>query len=154
MTSLPPARLRSAARRLRTHTFSALVDHPNYRLYWCGALTSNVGTWTQMVAQGWLVYDLTGSTFYLGLVGFATAIPNLFLSLVGGVLADRFERRRLMIFTQTGAMLTAFLLAYLTISGIVTVWHILTIAFVAGIVNAFNTPVRQTIISDLVPRDA
>ncbi len=141
-------------RRLRTHTFSAIVDHPNYRLYWSGALASNIGTWTQMVAQGWLVYDLTGSTFYLGLVGFATAVPNLFLSLLGGVLADRFERRRLMIFTQTGAMITAFLLAYLTISGIVTVWHIVAIAFVAGIVNALNTPVRQSIISDLVPKEA
>src|SRR5512138_2057069 len=115
-------RVRSAAGRLRTHTFSALVDYPNYRLYWLGALASNVGTWTQMVAQGWLVYDLTGSTFYLGLVGFATAIPSLFLSLVGGVLADRFERRRLMVLTQAGAMTTAFLLAYLTISGQVTVW--------------------------------
>lgn len=145
---------RAAAVRLRTHTFSALVDYPNYRLYWLGALASNVGTWTQMVAQGWLVYDLTGSTFYLGLVGFATAIPSLFLSLVGGVLADRFERRRLMIFTQAGAMITALLLAYLTISGQVTVWHILAIAFIAGVVNALNVPIRQTIISDLVPRDA
>src|SRR5512133_2508214 len=141
MNSRGPGRLRSGAHRLRTHTFSALVDHPNYRLDWSGALASNIGTWTQMVAQGWLVYDLTGSTFYLGLVGFATAIPNLFLALVGGVLADRFERRRLMIFTQSGAMAMAFLLAYLTITGMVTVWHILAVAFVSGIVNAFNTPV-------------
>ncbi|MDA8217051.1 MAG: MFS transporter, partial [Dehalococcoidales bacterium] len=154
MSSRQAGRIRSTASRLRTHTFSALVDHPNYRLYWLGALASNVGTWTQMVAQGWLVYDLTGSTFYLGLVGFATAIPSLFLSLVGGVLADRFERRRLMVYTQAGAMTTAFLLAYLAISGQVTVWHILAIAFVAGIVNALNVPIRQTIISDLVPRDA
>ncbi len=144
---------RSLAGRLRTHTFSALIRHPNYRLYWSGALTSNVGTWTQMVAQGWLVYDLTGSTFYLGLVGFATAVPNLFLSLLGGVLADRFERRRLMIFTQISAMVLAFLLAYLTIAGLVTVWHIVAVAFLAGIVNALNTPIRQTIISDLVPRE-
>ena len=107
-----------------------------------------------MVAQGWLVYDLTGSAFYLGLVGFATAIPSLFLALVGGVLADRFERRRLMIITQTGAMSLAFLLAFLTLTGAVTVWHIMAIAFVAGVVNALNTPVRQTIISDLVPREA
>lgn len=148
------AGVRSGAVRLRRSTFSSIADYPNYRLYWFGALASNIGTWTQMVAQGWLVYDLTGSTFYLGLVGFATAVPNLFLALVGGVLADRFERRRLMIFTQTGAMIMAFLLAYLTLAGIVTVWHILAIAFVAGIVNAFNTPVRQTIISDLVPREA
>jgi MFS family permease len=145
-------RLSAITNRLQTHTFGPLIRYPNYRLYWSGALASNVGTWTQLVAQGWLVYDLTGSTFYLGLVGFATAIPNLFLALVGGVLADRFERRKLMIFTQTGAMVMAFVLTYLTLAGIVTVWHIIAIAFLAGIVNALNTPVRQTIISDLVPK--
>ena len=126
---------RGATRRLRATTFSALVQHPNYRLYWLGALTSNIGTWVQMVAQGWLVYELTGSAFYLGAVGFATAIPSLFLALVGGVLADRFERRRLMLVTQTGAMLLSFLLAILTLTGLVTVWHIMAIAFAAGVRN-------------------
>jgi MFS family permease len=87
---------RFAVGRLQNQTFAAL-RHPNYRLYWFGALASNIGTWIQMVAQGWLVYELTGSAFYLGVVGFATAIPTLFLSLFGGVLADRFERRRLMV---------------------------------------------------------
>ncbi len=143
----------SAAARLRERTFSTLFKHPNYRLYWFGAFASNIGTWTQMVAQGWLVYELTGSPFYLGIVGFATAIPNLFLSLVGGVLADRFERRRLMIVTQSLAMSLAFLLAFLTITETITVWHIVAIAFAAGIVNAIHTPIRQTIVSDLVPRE-
>ncbi|MDO8671490.1 MAG: MFS transporter [Dehalococcoidia bacterium] len=139
--------------RLRTHTFSALFKHPNFRLYWFGALASNIGTWIQMVAQSWLVYDLTGSTLFLGLVGFATAIPSLFLALFGGVLADRFERRRLMMATQTGSMLLAFVLASLTLTGITTVWHIMVIAFLNGAVNALNTPVRQTIISDLVSKE-
>jgi MFS family permease len=148
-----PALARSLVDRLRTRTFSALVKYPNYRLYWFGALASNVGTWTQMVAQGWLVYQLTGSAFYLGMVGFASAIPTLFLSLFGGVLADRFERRRLMVGTQTGSMILAFILAALTLLGHITVWHIMTIAFLNGIVNSLNAPVRQTIISDLVAKE-
>jgi MFS family permease len=138
---------------LRTHTFASLSRHPNYRLYWFGALGSNIGTWVQMVAQGWLVYQLTGSALYLGAVGFASSIPTLFLSLFGGVLADRFERRRLMIFTQTGSMILAFVLAYLTVTGVVAVWHVATIAFLNGVVNSLNAPVRQTIISDLVTKE-
>ena len=114
----------AALEHLRTHTFASLYRHPNYRLYWFGALGSNIGTWVQMVAQGWLVYQLTGSALYLGAVGFASSIPTLFLSLFGGVLADRFERRRLMIFTQTASMLLAFALSYLTIAGLVVVWHV------------------------------
>ena len=137
---------------LQNRTFYSLRLYPNFRLYWLGALTSNMGTWIQMVAQGWLVYDLTGSPLYLGIVSFASALPNLFLSLLGGVFADRFERRRLMVGTQTATMSLAFLLAYLTLAHIVTVWHIIVIAFVNGIVFSLNTPVRQTIISDLVPR--
>jgi MFS family permease len=106
-----------------------------------------------MVAQGWLVYQLTGSAFFLGAVGFATAIPTLFLSLFGGVLADRFERRRLMVGTQTGSMLLAFALSYLTLAGHVTVWQIMVISFLNGIVNSLNAPVRQSIVSDLVPKE-
>jgi MFS family permease len=144
---------RSVLSRLGTRTFSSLVKHPNYRLYWFGALASNIGTWMQMVAQGWLVYQLTGSELFLGVVGFASAIPTLFLSLFGGVLADRFERRRLMLGTQTAAMVLAFTLAALTLLGQVTVWHIVVIAFLGGVVNSLNAPVRQTIISDLVSRE-
>jgi MFS family permease len=136
----------------RFATFSSLQNNPNFRLYWIGACLSNVGTWMQMVAQGWLVYELTGSPFLLGAVSFAGSIPILFLGLFGGVLADRFERRRLMVWTQTGMMLLAFLLAFLTLRHAVTVWHIMAIAFLNGVVNAFNAPVRQSIIADLVPR--
>jgi MFS family permease len=140
-------------RRLaRVETFRSLREHPNFRLYWCGALTSNVGTWMQTVAQGWLVYQLTGSTFMLGVVGFAQSLPFLLFALYGGVLADRLERRRLMVWTQSGMMVLAFLLAFLTLTGLVAVWHVLVIVFLNGIVNAFNTPVRQSIVSDLVPR--
>ncbi len=106
-----------------------------------------------MVAQSWLVYQLTGSALLLGVVSFIQAIPAVFLSLVGGVLADQVERRRLMIVTQTGSMVLAFLLAALTLLHVVQVWHIMVIAFLAGLVTALNTPVRQGIVSDLVPRE-
>lgn len=139
-------------RRRRLDTFGALQRNPNFRLYWTGALLSNIGTWMQTLAQSWLVYQLTGSALLLGLVSFVQAIPSLFLSLLGGVLADRVERRALMLVTQTASMLLAFLLAGLTLTGHVTVPDIMVIAFLAGLVNAINTPVRQGIISDLVPR--
>ncbi|HEV2122475.1 MAG TPA: MFS transporter, partial [Chloroflexota bacterium] len=138
--------------RRRLDTFGALRRHPNFRLYWTGALLSNVGTWMQTLAQNWLVYELTGSALLLGTVAFLQGLPSLFLSLVGGVLADRIERRRLMLTTQVAQMLLAFLLAGLTLAGVVRVEHIMVIAFLSGLVNAVNTPVRQGIISDLVPR--
>src|SRR3989442_48628 len=134
-------------------TFSSLRRNANFRLYWTGSFVSNFGTWMQSVAQGYLVYQLTGSTFMLGMVGFAQSVPFLFFALFGGVLADRFERRRLMVVTQSALMLLAFLLAYLTLSGRVTVWMVLAIALANGVVNAFNVPVRQSIISDLVARE-
>src|SRR5688572_26801304 len=139
-------------RRPRVDTFGALRRHPNFRLYWTGALCSNIGTWMQTLAQSWLVYDLTGSALLLGVVNFVQGVPALFLSLVGGVLADRIERRTLMLATQATNMVLAFLLAGLTLTGLVRVEHIMAIAFLSGLVNAINTPVRQGIISDLVPK--
>ena len=106
----------------------------------------------QTLAQSWLVYELTGSAFLLGTVSFLQGLPSLFLALVGGVLADRVERRRLMLVTQVAQMLLAVLLAGLTLTGVVRVEQIMVIAFLSGLVNAINTPVRQGIISDLVPR--
>ncbi len=138
---------------VRTDTFRSLRNHPNFRLYWIGAGLSNIGTWMQMVAQGWLVYQLTSSPFLLGLVSFVGSIPVLVLSLYGGVLADRVERRRLMMVTQTGMMVLAFVLAGLTFAGVVTVWHIMVIAFLNGCVNAINAPVRASLVADLVPRE-
>src|SRR5918912_670902 len=104
-----------------------------------------VGAWMQTLAQSWLVYHLTGSALLLGAVNFVQGVPALFLSLVGGVLADRIERRRLMLVTQAAQMLLAFLLAGVTLAGVVRVEHIMIIAFLAGLVNAVNTPVRQGI---------
>src|SRR3954462_319230 len=143
----------AAITRRRLDTFGALRRHPNFRLYWGGALCSNVGTWMQTLAQSWLVYQLTGSALLLGAVNFLQGIPALFLALVGGVLADRIERRRLMLVTQTAQLLLAFLLGALTLAGVVRVEHIMIIPFLNCLVNAINTPVRQGIVSDLVPRD-
>jgi MFS family permease len=134
-------------------TFASLRKHPNFRRYWAGALISNIGTWTQTVAQGWLVYQLTGSAAMLGVLGFAQSAPFLIFALYGGVLADRFERRRLMVWTQSGMMVVAFVLAFITLAGIATVWHVLALVLMNGVVNAFNTPVRQSIVSDLVPKE-
>jgi MFS family permease len=141
-------------RRLRTlETFRALRNNPNYRRYWLGQLTSNMGTWVQTVAQGWLVYQLTSSPFMLGVVGFVQMAPVFLFSLYGGVMADRIERRRLMVWTQTGMMICAFALAMLTLGGVVTIEHVLLFAFLSGSINAFNTPVRQSIVSDLVRKE-
>src|ERR687885_2030918 len=104
----------AAVARPRLDTFGALRRHPNFRLYWAGALCSNIGTWMQTLAQSWLVYQLTGSALLLGTVTFLQGVPALFLSLLGGVLADRVERRALMLVTQMAQMLLAFLLGGLT----------------------------------------
>src|SRR5579884_405363 len=148
-----PAKPPLGQRLRKLDTFRSLQNNPNYRLYWYGALTSNVGTWMQQVAQGWLVYELTGSALMLGTVSFATSIPTLFLSLFGGVLADRFERRKLMVWTQSASMILAFILSFLTLKGAETITHIIILSFLNGVANAFNAPVRQSIVSDLVKKE-
>jgi len=130
-------------------TFSAL-RHRNYRLYFFGQLISLVGTWMQSIAQAWLVYQLTGSPLYLGIVSFASAIPTLTLSLGAGVLVDRVPKRGLLIVTQTAAMLLAFLLAADVFSGRVEPWHIVVLSFLLGSVNSFDAPARQAFVVEMV----
>ena len=144
---------RIAAGIVRLDTFGALRRHPNFRRFWTGAAVSNVGNWMQVLGQGWLVYQLTGSALLLGTVAFLQGLPVLVLSLVGGVLADRIVRRTLMVATQAAEMVLAFALAGLTLTGVVRVEHVLVIALLSGLVGAINQPVRQGIISDLVPRE-
>ncbi len=134
-----------------SRTFSSL-RHRNYLLLWIGTLVSQSGDWMDQLALNWLVLDLTGSPLYLGLVSLCRAIPILLFTLIGGVAADRLERRRLMMITQSFAMILAFLLAALMSLGLLQVWHILIIAALRGTMMSFNLPARQTIISDLVPR--
>ncbi|MGQ0571200.1 MAG: MFS transporter [Armatimonadota bacterium] len=136
----------------RSQTFAAL-RHPNYRLWFRGQMVSLFGTWMQTTAQGFLVYELTRSPAYLGYVGFAAGAPSWFLTLYGGVVADRVPRRTLLIITQTSMMLLAFLLAGLTFLGLIRPWHIVVLALCLGIANAFDSPARQAFAAELVHRE-
>lgn len=133
-------------------TFSAL-RHRNYRLWFMGQIVMLVGAWMQSTAQGYLVYELTGSTAYLGVVSFAGGVPSWLFTLYGGVIADRFSRRNLMMITQGANMLLALILAALVFSGAVQPWMIVGLAFLLGTSNAFEGPVRQSFLSELVERE-
>jgi len=129
----------------------AALQHRNFVLLWSGLIVSNVGTWMQNVAQGWLVLQLTNSPLWLGLLGLSFALPMIVLPLIGGAVTDRVHRVRLLYFTQTGLMLNAFALALLTWLGVVNVWHILTTSFIGAALLAFDNPARQALLPELVP---
>lgn len=128
----------------------AAFTYRDFRVLWFGAFTSTVGTWMQKVAQSWLVFDLTKSSFFLGLDDFLGQLPILLLTLLGGVIADRHDRRRLLLGSQYVQMATAFTLAALILFGQVHVWHILTLSFIAGMAQAFGGPAYQSLIPTLV----
>ncbi|HEY3309370.1 MAG TPA: MFS transporter [Desulfuromonadaceae bacterium] len=134
---------------LLRHLLRALRSR-NYRLFVAGQSVSLVGTWMQQVAMSWLVYRLTGSAMLLGAVGFISQIPTIFISPVAGVLADRWDRRRLLIATQALAMFQAAFLAILVLTGLVQVWQIMLLSLVLGIVNAIDIPIRQSFVVDMV----
>jgi MFS family permease len=125
----------------------------NFRLFWTGNFLSNVGTWMQNVAQGWLVLTLTNSSFWLGVVGFAGSIPFLIFTLFGGVVADRVNKRRLLLVTQTVMMVLAFLLAAMTYFKLLNVWGVAAIAFANGVAMAMNAPSYQAMVPKLVERE-
>lgn len=131
------------------HLLRALGQR-NFRIYFIGQSASLVGTWMQQIALAWLVYRLSGSPFMLGLATFTGNIPILFLAPFGGVWADRFDRRRAMMLTQALSLLQAAVLAGLTFAGHVEVWHLLLAAAFLGIVNAFDTPLRQAFLLEMV----
>ncbi|HTX90595.1 MAG TPA: MFS transporter [Anaerolineales bacterium] len=133
-------------------TFAAL-RHYNYRLWFIGQVVSLVGTWMQSTAQGYLIYQITGSPAYLGLVGFVGGAPSLIFTLFGGVIADRLPRRKMLVITQTSMMILAFILAALTFMGLVLPWHIIVLAFLLGVANAFDAPARTSFILELVSRE-
>jgi MFS family permease len=133
-------------------TFAAL-RYRNYRLWFQGQLVSLFGTWMQATAQGFLIYELTRSPRYLGFVGFAAGVPMWAFTLYGGVVADRFPRRSLMLVTQTVMMILAFVLAALTFLHLVQPWHVILLALLLGIANAFDAPARQAFVSEMVPRE-
>ena len=135
-----------------TQPFRAL-RHRNFRLFFSGQLISLVGTWMQTVAQSWLIYRLTHSALLLGAVGFAGQIPIFLIAPIGGHVADRVDRRRIIIVTQSAAMILAFVLAALTLSGRIREWHIIVLAAILGVVNAFDMPARQAFIVQMVERE-
>lgn len=129
------------------------LRHRNFRLFFFGQLVSLVGSWMQNLAQGWLVWRLSRSPWLLGLVGFAQFGPILLLGLFGGVAADRFDRHRLVIATQTGLLSQAALLTLLTLTDRVQVWHVVVLAAAQGAVNAFDMPARQSFLVRMVGKE-
>jgi MFS family permease len=146
-TALPPE-----IHPAQATTFQAL-RHRNFRLWFFGQLTSLVGTWMQTIAQNWLVYQLTGSAWDLGLVNFVGAIPLVPLTLHAGAIADRFSKRRIIFLTQASMMALAFVLAILCATGAVRLWHVLGLAFLLGAAQAIDTPARQAFVIELVGRE-
>src|SRR5512146_1206622 len=138
-TRLPNA-LRSLARR-------------DLRLFFSGQTVSLAGTWMQSVAQAWLVWRLTRSSQMLGIVAFLGQLPVFLFGIYAGSLADRFPRRRMVLFTQANAIVQAALLAGLTLSGVVRPWHILVLAGMLGLTNAFEMPARQALLADIAGQD-
>ena len=133
-------------------TFAAL-KHRNYRLFFAGQLVSLIGSWMQNTAQGWLVYQLTGSKVLLGTVAAVGSLPLLLLSVWGGSLADRHPKRTVILFTQTGMMLLAFAFAALVGSGRIQPWHILVLAALGGVAMAFDMPARQAFTVEMTSRE-
>jgi len=129
------------------------LKHRNFQLFIVGQLISLIGTWMQTTAQQWLVYRLTGSVALLGVFGFANQVPMLLLAWMGGYAGDRYNRHRGVIVTQTCSMLLAFALAALTLTHVIRVWQLIGIAFLVGIVNAFDVPIRQAFFVHMVGKD-
>lgn len=133
-------------------TFRAL-RHRNYRLFFSGQIISFIGTWMHNTAQGWLVYDLTGSSAWLGLVGFLSFLPYSIFALWGGSIADRHDKRRLILLMQMLSLLVALLYAFLVWFHVITIYFIALLAFTLGVANAFDTPARQSFVVELVGKE-
>jgi MFS family permease len=130
----------------------APLRHRNFAILWSGAAVSNAGTWLQNVALSWLVLELTGSAFWVSMVTFAQFMPTLLFGLIGGLVADRLERRRVVIATQSTMMMAAAALAAVTFSGHASIATVLPIVALSGLATSFNAPAFQALIPDLVPR--
>lgn len=127
--------------------------HRNFQLFFSGQIISLTGTWMQSVAQSWLVYRLTGSVELLGLIGFAGQFPVFLLTSFGGAIADKYNRQRILVATQTSSMILAAILAALTLSETIAVWHLFVLASLGGVINAFDIPTRQSFVVDMVGKD-
>ena len=148
-TQQPVETLESQRLSGKNSTFSAM-RHRNFQLFFGGQLISNIGTWMQIIAQSWVVYQLGHSEVTLGWVAFAPALPVLVISPWAGVIVDRVSRRGLLYMTQICSMLLAFALAALTFTGKTQEWHVIVLAALLGVVNAFDAPARQAFIPEMV----
>ena len=134
------------------YAFRAL-NHRNFRLFFMGQFVSRVGFWMQNMAQAWLVYRLTESSLMLGLVAFAGQVPTLILGLLAGVVADRFSRYRVILLMLVLALIQALVLGILTVGGWITAWQVFALALIAGMIQAFEMPARQSFLMEIVGRD-
>ena len=132
---------------------AAALAYRDFRVLWLGACTSSIGTWMQKVAQAWLVLELTDSAWYLALDTFVGEVPLLLFTLIGGVVADRMDRRKLLLISQVIQMSSAFTLAFIVWADAVTIWYILALSFVSGCAQAFGGPAYQSLIPSLVAKD-
>ncbi len=128
------------------------LRHRNFRLFFIGQIISLTGTWMQVVAQSWLVYRLTGSAVLLGIVGFTGNLPSFIFAPFAGVLADRWNRHRLLVATQVLSMVQALIFAALILTDVIAVWHILVLSCFLGLINAFDMPIRQSFVPDMLER--
>jgi len=129
------------------------LRHRNFQLFFSGQLISLIGTWMQSIAESWLVYRKTGSALLLGATAFASQIPVFVVAPLGGIVADRFNRQRVVIGTQISSMILALVFATLTLTGLIQVWHIFVLAALLGVVNAFDIPARQSFLVDMVGKE-
>jgi MFS family permease len=147
-SAAPPPDPSADAHHTWAGRFAGALTHRDFRLLWFAALGSTIGTWMQKFAQSWLVLDLTDSNFYLGLDDFLSQLPILLFMLIGGVIADRYDRRRLLTWSQYIQAFSAFALAALVFWDYITIWHVLTLSFISGL----GGPAYQYLIPSLVPR--
>jgi MFS family permease len=149
----PPAEQEIAPDIARPAGLLSVFRHRNYRLFFTGQLVSLMGSWMQNTAQPWLVYDITHSKLLLGVVSFCSTVPVFFITPFGGMVADRVDRRKFLLVTQTAAMLQAAVLAVLTLLHMIQVWEIVCLALTMGLINAFDVPTRQSMTLDMVGRE-
>lgn len=128
------------------------LESRNYRLFFIGQAISLIGTWMTQIATIWLVYHLTNSALFLGVVGFSSQIPSFFLTPFGGIVVDRWNRHRILIITQILSMVQSLALAFLAMTGLITVWHIILLSIFQGLITAFDSPARQAFVTELVER--
>jgi MFS family permease len=137
---------------MRLQLIVRAFKHRNYRLFFAGQGISLIGTWMQRVAMNWLVYRLTGSAFLLGVVNFTGQVPTLVFAPFAGVLADNYDRHRLLVATQVLAMIQAAITAILVLMDVIVVWHLVILSVFLGIVNAFDTPIRQSLVIEMIDK--